>query len=186
MDRQTAGEEARWRGSGEAPSAGRECRRAPQGGDPAGTHSCVVHISCNPPEIKGSQRVFFKKSKTESLVPRLFLLSHPLPQAPAGLAWSSRVLSLVPVVPSWLVSDQGVHPAPLQQEASSLTHYPGEVAVSCLEALLVHKAQTCLQSSHGLSPPSRPGPGATPADPLSWPLAATHLAGAVSRLSTPC
>ena len=45
-----------------APSLGREPLPAPQGGDLAGTLACMVHVSCNPQEIKGSQRVYFLKS----------------------------------------------------------------------------------------------------------------------------
>lgn len=38
--------------------------------DLAGILSSIVHISCNPPEIKGSQRVQFPKFTTESPMPR--------------------------------------------------------------------------------------------------------------------
>lgn len=36
------------------------------GWGPAGTHSCVVHISCNPPEIKEAKEYFLKSLKPKA------------------------------------------------------------------------------------------------------------------------
>lgn len=61
------------------PVLGREQQPAPQTGGLAGTLSCVVHISCNPPEIKESQRVYFLRSLKQKAWCQLFLLPPPLP-----------------------------------------------------------------------------------------------------------
>lgn len=78
------GREASSRGAGKPPLRS-VCPCPPPGWDLAGTllYGSVVHVSCNPQEIKGNQRVYFLKSLKQNLVPRLSLAPPHLAQGPA-------------------------------------------------------------------------------------------------------
>ncbi|XP_030184379.1 uncharacterized protein LOC115522982 [Lynx canadensis] len=67
MDRRP-GREASSRGAGKPPLRS-VCPCPPPGWDLAGTllYGSVVHVSCNPQEIKGNQRVYFLKSLKQNL-----------------------------------------------------------------------------------------------------------------------
>lgn len=69
---------------------GRERPASPRPQDLAATLSCIVYVSCNPQEIKGSQRVYFFKSLKWKPAADVHLPQLSRAVSPAGVAWVTQ------------------------------------------------------------------------------------------------